>query len=112
MGGKQDVEAAIAAARHAFDHGPWPLMSFEERAAVMRKFVAAQAAASARVQGTPLTAEVGVVAMLMNGAQFGGAIAASEYAIKLATRIEPEPLALEFKPNCISRAGTYSRLGG
>lgn len=98
MGGKDDVNAAIAAARHAFDHGPWPLMSFDERAAVMRKFIAALQRRSDEVKAL-LTAEVGVVAMLLNGAQYGGAIAAAEYAIKLATRIEPEPLALEFKPN-------------
>ena len=31
------TEQAIAAAREAFDKGPWPQMSFRERAAVMRK---------------------------------------------------------------------------
>ena len=31
------VEAAIAAARHAFDHGPWPTMSMDERANVMQR---------------------------------------------------------------------------
>lgn len=98
MGGKADVDAAIAAARHAFDHGPWPLMSFDERAAVMRKFLVALQARSAEVKAL-LTAEVGVVGMLMNGAQFYGAIAAAEYAIKLSTRIEAEPLPIELKPN-------------
>ena len=98
MGSKDDVNAAIAAARDAFDHGPWPLMSFDERAAVLRNFMAALQRRSKQVMAL-LTAEVGVTAMLLNGAQFGGAIAAAEYAIKLATRIEPEPLALEFKPN-------------
>lgn len=29
----EDVASAIAAARHAFDHGPWPRMSGKERAA-------------------------------------------------------------------------------
>ncbi|WP_457841029.1 aldehyde dehydrogenase family protein, partial [Staphylococcus aureus] len=28
-----DVDAAVAAARAAFDHGPWPRMSSRERAA-------------------------------------------------------------------------------
>ena len=33
--GADDIEAAIAAARRAFDHGPWPRMTATERAAVL-----------------------------------------------------------------------------
>jgi aldehyde dehydrogenase (NAD+) len=33
-----DVDAAVAAARHAFDRGPWPTTPPEERAAVIAKF--------------------------------------------------------------------------
>src|SRR3954451_25370305 len=33
-----DVDAAVAAARQAFDRGPWPATPPEERAAVIRKF--------------------------------------------------------------------------
>lgn len=32
---KADVDDAIAAAREAFDHGPWPRLSIEDRAAVL-----------------------------------------------------------------------------
>lgn len=32
-----DVDAAVAAARHAFDHGPWPRMAVAERAAILRR---------------------------------------------------------------------------
>lgn len=32
----EDVDRAVAAARQAFDHGPWPRMSVEERADVLR----------------------------------------------------------------------------
>lgn len=32
---KSDVDDAIAAAREAFDHGPWPRLSAEQRAAVL-----------------------------------------------------------------------------
>ncbi|KHL01379.1 aldehyde dehydrogenase [Sinomonas humi] len=39
-----DVDAAVAAARHAFDHGPWPRMALEERIAVLRKLSADLAA--------------------------------------------------------------------
>jgi aldehyde dehydrogenase (NAD+) len=33
VAGPEDVEAAVAAARHAFDHGPWPRMSHAARMA-------------------------------------------------------------------------------
>jgi acyl-CoA reductase-like NAD-dependent aldehyde dehydrogenase len=32
-----DVDRAVAAAREAFDHGPWPRMSAEQRGAALRK---------------------------------------------------------------------------
>ena len=35
-----DIERAVAAARKAFDHGPWPRMSYLERAACMRAMAA------------------------------------------------------------------------
>jgi len=38
-----DVDAAVAAARQAFDHSEWPRMTMAERAAVMERFAAALA---------------------------------------------------------------------
>jgi acyl-CoA reductase-like NAD-dependent aldehyde dehydrogenase len=32
-----DVDEAVAAARHAFDHGPWPRLPASERARILRK---------------------------------------------------------------------------
>jgi aldehyde dehydrogenase (NAD+) len=32
-----DIDAAVAAARHAFDRGPWPRMSQNERADALRR---------------------------------------------------------------------------
>jgi aldehyde dehydrogenase (NAD+) len=37
LGDVADAEAAIAAARHAFDEGPWPQMSLAERSAFVQK---------------------------------------------------------------------------
>ncbi|MCG3754001.1 aldehyde dehydrogenase [Amycolatopsis sp. Poz14] len=37
---RADVDRAVAAAREAFDRGPWPSMPVEERAAVLRRFEA------------------------------------------------------------------------
>ena len=36
-GDAADVDAAVAAARRAFDEGPWPRMSAKERAVVLRR---------------------------------------------------------------------------
>ena len=33
-----DADAAIAAAREAFDHGPWPKMAWRERAVILQQF--------------------------------------------------------------------------
>ncbi len=36
--GPADVDRAVAAARHAFDHGPWPRLDPAERVAAIRRF--------------------------------------------------------------------------
>ena len=36
-GGREDINAAVAAARAAFDHGPWSEMTATQRAALLRK---------------------------------------------------------------------------
>ncbi|OBG75539.1 MULTISPECIES: aldehyde dehydrogenase [unclassified Mycobacterium] len=40
VAGGEDVEAAVAAARRAFDHGPWPRMSHAERMAKVEQLAA------------------------------------------------------------------------
>ncbi|MGW8813051.1 aldehyde dehydrogenase [Gordonia terrae] len=35
-GDEKDIDTAVAAAREAFDHGPWPTMTHSERAAIIR----------------------------------------------------------------------------
>ncbi|MDO0926125.1 aldehyde dehydrogenase family protein [Streptomyces sp. TG1A-8] len=39
-GDEEDAERAVAAARHAFDHGPWPRTPVAERAALLRRVAA------------------------------------------------------------------------
>ncbi|MEV0593927.1 aldehyde dehydrogenase [Nonomuraea cavernae] len=39
-GTAEDMERAVAAAREAFDHGPWPRMTFAERATVIGRLAA------------------------------------------------------------------------
>jgi aldehyde dehydrogenase (NAD+) len=40
VAGPEDVDAAVAAARRAFDHGPWPLMSHADRMAKVEQLAA------------------------------------------------------------------------
>ncbi|MCX2970242.1 MULTISPECIES: 5-carboxymethyl-2-hydroxymuconate semialdehyde dehydrogenase [Streptomyces] len=61
-GGPEDVDAAVAAAHRAFTDGPWPRMSGQERAAVLRRIATAIesrdeeiAALECRDTGLPIT---------------------------------------------------------
>lgn len=38
LGSEDDIDAAVRAARHALDHGPWGATTAAERAAVLRRF--------------------------------------------------------------------------
>ncbi|MBJ7337464.1 aldehyde dehydrogenase [Mycolicibacterium sp.] len=55
---ESDVDRAVAAARRAFDEGPWPRMTVAERIAALRPFVEAYAARTAEL-ATLVTAEMG-----------------------------------------------------
>ncbi|MGV9861443.1 aldehyde dehydrogenase [Rhodococcus koreensis] len=61
-GVEEDIDAAVNAAREAFDKGPWPRMALDERIAVLRKLsaeLAAREADAARLvsaeMGCPIT---------------------------------------------------------
>jgi acyl-CoA reductase-like NAD-dependent aldehyde dehydrogenase len=41
VGNAASADAAIAAARHAFDHGPWPKLPMADRATAMARLHAA-----------------------------------------------------------------------
>ncbi|MGW4329161.1 aldehyde dehydrogenase [Nocardia sp. NPDC004573] len=65
---RADVDAAVAAARHAFDHGPWPATPPKERAAVLTRAARLIEQRSADLLAA-LTAEVGapqMIAMTLN----------------------------------------------
>lgn len=40
IGSRADIDRAVAAARRAFDHGPWPRMTLDERITVLRRLSA------------------------------------------------------------------------
>ncbi|MFE7760965.1 aldehyde dehydrogenase [Streptomyces sp. NPDC057438] len=67
---RADVDRAVAAARHAFDHGPWPRMTLDERIEVVTRIKDAFAVRHeefARIisseNGTPVTSSVMVQAL-------------------------------------------------
>lgn len=104
VGNEKDVDAAIAAARQAFDTGLWPRMSVDERIAIVRRFEAGVLSRAEQIKEL-LTSEVGATQSLVNGTQFVGALEQIAYAIKLAGHIEPEMLPIELKPNLRGPAG-------
>ncbi|MEV4240322.1 MULTISPECIES: aldehyde dehydrogenase [unclassified Nocardia] len=66
--GRADVDAAVAAARHAFDNGPWPSTPPAERAQVLTRAARLIEERSADLLAT-LTAEMGapqMIAMTLN----------------------------------------------
>jgi aldehyde dehydrogenase (NAD+) len=85
-----DIDAAVSAARHAFDHGPWPLMTQHERAAKMRDLAAAM---RDRVDetATAITSEMGSVISYTRAGQAPAPIDMLEYYAGLAGTVgQPE----------------------
>jgi aldehyde dehydrogenase (NAD+) len=70
VGSIADVDAAIAAARRAFDTGPWPRMARQQRVAAMQRFHDALAARADAICAL-IVAEAGATLGLTRGAQYG-----------------------------------------
>jgi acyl-CoA reductase-like NAD-dependent aldehyde dehydrogenase len=62
-----DIDRAVAAARKAFDDGPWPRLSPEQRADYLRRFGTALAARSEEL-GHAWTNQMGVIFAMARGA--------------------------------------------
>jgi aldehyde dehydrogenase (NAD+) len=73
-----DVDAACAAARKAFDEGPWPTMSPQERAAVLGAAVKLMEERADELKFL-LGAETGQPATIVDMMQYGAAMAAFNY---------------------------------
>jgi betaine-aldehyde dehydrogenase len=78
MASAADVDAACAAARKAFDDGPWPTMSPQERAAVLGAAVKIMEERGDELKFL-LAAETGQPATIVDMMQYGAAIAAFNY---------------------------------
>ena len=77
--GPADVDTAVAAARQAFDNGPWPRMSAAERAAKMRDLGAALAKRGDALDAA-WTQQVGVPVGVSRGSSAGGPAILDYYA--------------------------------
>ena len=80
------VEAAILAARRAFDDGPWPRLSLDERCAAMDRYAAALAAREESILAT-VVAEAGSTEMFGRAAQVGMGLAGAREHVGIARRL-------------------------
>ncbi|MDX9875219.1 MAG: aldehyde dehydrogenase [Spongiibacteraceae bacterium] len=74
-----DMEAAVAAAREAFDRGPWPTMDVKERAGYLRKMAAILNERHSELAAA-LTEQVGALASFAPMAAGGGTATLATYA--------------------------------
>ncbi|MBX5485367.1 MAG: aldehyde dehydrogenase [Mycolicibacterium hassiacum] len=75
---KADVDAACAAARKAFDEGPWPQLTPHERAAVLQRAVALMEERADHLKYL-LSAETGQPPTTVDMMQYGAAMSAFKY---------------------------------
>ena len=104
------AEAAIAAARRAFDHGPWPTMSMTARIEVMRRMHAALYARRAQIASL-IVAEVGCAQSVTNLMQVDTPLAHFVSALDHAGRETTVQLPLEITPSMFNPTGPMV-LGG
>ena len=78
LASEADVDAACAAARKAFDEGPWPHMSPQERAAVLGAAVKLMEERADELKFL-LAAETGQPPTIVDMMQYGAAMAAFQY---------------------------------
>lgn len=96
-GGPPEIEAALAAARTAFEVGPWPRMTMAERIAVIEAFIANLESKAEAIQEL-IVAEVGCIKSLSQGGQFEAPLVHARYAIEEARKLKPEAVPLEAGP--------------
>lgn len=109
VGGLPEAQAAIAAARQAFDRGPWPRLAQAERTAVMQRL---HAALHARADGIKAlaVAEAGYTLALAHAMNFERPMelfaAALQRSLQTATRALPVETAINpFNPTGASLIG-------
>lgn len=98
VGSAAQVEAAIAAARHAFDHGDWPRLPVAQRQAMMTRFLDAIEARRDEIVAM-IVAEAGATQMLAGFLQYGIPMKHARRTVEVAGRPAITPLPVELTPN-------------
>ncbi|WP_181780450.1 aldehyde dehydrogenase family protein [Pseudonocardia pini] len=78
-----DLDGAVAAARRAFDEGPWPRMTQAERGRLLHGFIEVLDAHRAQL-GAVITAESGALPWLVDSTHFGLGFGRFSHAVDLA----------------------------
>ncbi|MGE2717167.1 aldehyde dehydrogenase [Mycolicibacterium litorale] len=87
LAAQADVDAACAAARKAFDEGPWPRMSPDERAAILGAAVKLMEERGAELKYL-LAAETGQPQTIVDMMQYGAAMSAFNYYAGAADKFQ------------------------
>lgn len=107
---RAQVDAAIAAARGAFDEGPWPQMTMDERGDVLDRMVAALRARQADIAAL-IVAEVGCAQGITHLMQVANPINHLASTIRYGRRDEADRLPIDITPNMMMPGGPQS-IGG
>jgi aldehyde dehydrogenase (NAD+) len=97
VGSVEQADAAIGAAREAFDKGPWPRMSRKERAAVMQQMLDALIARKAQIKEL-LIAEVGCAQYMIDLVQIGACLEHFQTTIDHSLKDDSYHLPIESTP--------------
>ncbi|MGK2911452.1 MAG: aldehyde dehydrogenase family protein [Sphingobium sp.] len=98
VGGALHVEAALAAAREAFDKGPWPRMPVAERQLKLTAFLDAMDRRAEEIIKL-IVDEAGSTAMLARFLQYGIPMKHARHTIGIASRPAVTSLPIEITPN-------------
>ena len=98
VGSAAQVDAAIAAARHAFDHGDWPRLPVRERQAVLTRFLDAVEARKGDLVEM-IVAEAGATRTLADFLQYGVPMKHARRTVELAGRSPVSSLPIELTRN-------------
>jgi len=98
VGGMAEMDAAIAAARTAFDSGPWPRLPVAARQAKLTEFLDAIDRRKAEIVDL-IVAEAGATRMLADYLQYGIPMQHARHMVAIASRPAVTPLPVETTPN-------------
>jgi aldehyde dehydrogenase (NAD+) len=111
VGDSSMASAAIAAARTAFDSGPWPHLAMSERAAILKRLHSALEAKRDQIAQL-IVAEVGCTQGITHAMQVGAPLSHFASALSYSALDDRRYLPLEAIPNPMNPAGPRILGGG